>query len=320
MKRALGLCLGIAAGLLAGASPAPGRGRLPAVAALSGDAPRRPPTIEVEQQHADDRRGRRRAAPRACRPGRARAARHHRRSARRRAAAWRSRSGDEGYLVRSAEIGGQPTVVVTAEGERGLLYGAFALLRASRHAAARPRTIDLAVRARASSCACSTTGTISTASSSAATPAARSGTGGRCPTTSTRATPTTPAPTPRSASTARCVNNVNAKADSLTAAYIAKAAALADVFRPYGIRVYLSRPLLARRATSAGCDRRPARPGGARLVGGQGRRDLPRDPRLRRVPGQGQLRRPAGPAGLRPHPRRRRQHARRARSRRTAAW
>ncbi|CAN5266945.1 alpha-glucuronidase family glycosyl hydrolase [soil metagenome] len=36
------------------------------------------------------------------------------------------------------------------------------------------------------------------------------------------------------------LNNVNAKADSLTAPYIAKAAALAAVFRPYGIKVYLS--------------------------------------------------------------------------------
>ncbi|WP_319024655.1 alpha-glucuronidase family glycosyl hydrolase [Microbulbifer hainanensis] len=36
------------------------------------------------------------------------------------------------------------------------------------------------------------------------------------------------------------LNNVNAKSDSLTPRYIAKAAALADVFRPYGIRVYLS--------------------------------------------------------------------------------
>lgn len=36
------------------------------------------------------------------------------------------------------------------------------------------------------------------------------------------------------------VNNVNAKAISLTAPYIAKTAALADVFRPYGIKVYLS--------------------------------------------------------------------------------
>lgn len=36
------------------------------------------------------------------------------------------------------------------------------------------------------------------------------------------------------------LNNVNAKAESLSAPYIAKAAALADVFRPWGIRVYLS--------------------------------------------------------------------------------
>jgi alpha-glucuronidase len=36
------------------------------------------------------------------------------------------------------------------------------------------------------------------------------------------------------------LNNVNAKAESLTAPFLAKAAALADVFRPYGIRVYLS--------------------------------------------------------------------------------
>ncbi|MBH1998669.1 MAG: alpha-glucuronidase [Sphingomonadaceae bacterium] len=36
------------------------------------------------------------------------------------------------------------------------------------------------------------------------------------------------------------LNNVNAKSDSLTAPYIAKAAALADIFRPYGIKVYLS--------------------------------------------------------------------------------
>ena len=36
------------------------------------------------------------------------------------------------------------------------------------------------------------------------------------------------------------LNNVNANALSLTAPYIAKAAALADIFRPYGIKVYLS--------------------------------------------------------------------------------
>ncbi|MBI5032928.1 MAG: alpha-glucuronidase [Chloroflexi bacterium] len=37
-----------------------------------------------------------------------------------------------------------------------------------------------------------------------------------------------------------CLNNVNANAQSLTTEYLEKTAALADVFRPYGIRVYLS--------------------------------------------------------------------------------
>ena len=36
------------------------------------------------------------------------------------------------------------------------------------------------------------------------------------------------------------LNNVNAKADSLTAPYLQKAEAIAKVFRPYGIKVYLS--------------------------------------------------------------------------------
>lgn len=37
-----------------------------------------------------------------------------------------------------------------------------------------------------------------------------------------------------------CLNNVNAKAQSLTPAYLEKTAALADLFRPYGLKVYLA--------------------------------------------------------------------------------
>jgi alpha-glucuronidase len=37
-----------------------------------------------------------------------------------------------------------------------------------------------------------------------------------------------------------CLNNVNSQAQSLTTEYLIKTAALADVFRPYGIRVYLA--------------------------------------------------------------------------------
>ncbi len=58
-------------------------------------------------------------------------------------------------------------------------------------------------------------------------------------------------------------------------------------------------------------DRRPARPRGGRVVDAQGRRDLPLHPGLRRLPGEGQLRGPAGAAGLQAQPRRRRQRARR---------
>ncbi len=55
-------------------------------------------------------------------------------------------------------------------------------------------------------------------------------------------------------------------------------------------------------------NRRPPRSRGARLVGGQGRRDLRRDPRFRRFPGQGQQRGPARTSGLWPHPCRGREH------------
>ncbi|MBB3694296.1 alpha-glucuronidase family glycosyl hydrolase, partial [Sphingomonas sp. BK580] len=37
--------------------------------------------------------------------------------------------GDEGYLVRRVRLGGRDTLLVTGNGERGLLYGSFALLR-----------------------------------------------------------------------------------------------------------------------------------------------------------------------------------------------
>ena len=37
--------------------------------------------------------------------------------------------GDEGYILKSAAIGGHPTTIITANTERGLLYGAFALIK-----------------------------------------------------------------------------------------------------------------------------------------------------------------------------------------------
>ncbi len=127
---------------------------------------------------------------------------------------------------------------------------------------------------RASSFACSTTGTISIAPSSADTPASRSGSGRSCPTRCRRATATTRARTRRSASTARSLTNVNANAKVLTPEYL-------DEGRGARRRVSsvrhsrLSHGALQRadrdRRTQDG---RSARPGRARVVEGEGRRDL----------------------------------------------
>ena len=67
------------------------------------------------------------------------------------------------------------------------------------------------------------------------------------------------------------LTNVNANATSLTPAYLAKAAALAGVFRPYGVRVYLTARFSAPIELGGLEDRGSARSGGARLVEGEGR-------------------------------------------------
>ena len=105
------------------------------------------------------------------------------------------------------------------------------------------------------------------------------------------------------------LTNVNANATSLTPAYLEKAAALAGVFRPYGVRVYLTARFSAPIELGGLKTADPLDPAVRAWWKDEGRRDLPLHPRFRRLPGQGELGRPAGTAGLRPHPRRRRQHA-----------
>ena len=94
------------------------------------------------------------------------------------------------------------------------------------------------------------------------------------------------------------LTNVNANAISLTAAVHREGGGaggrLPPLRHPGLSDGALQRADRDRRAE----DRRSARSGGARLVEGQGRRDLPLHSRFRRLPGQGELRRPAGPAGL----------------------
>jgi alpha-glucuronidase len=96
------------------------------------------------------------------------------------------------------------------------------------------------------------------------------------------------------------LNNVNANADVLPR--------MAGEGEGAGGRVpalwhqgLSERALLGADRAGRAQDRRSARPAGRRLVEGQGRRDLPRHPRFRRLPGQGQFGGPARPRRLQAH-------------------
>lgn len=146
--------------------------------------------------------------------------------------------GDEGYLVRNVTLNGQRVVVVAGNSDRGALYGAFALIRylatGGKADALNLRSAPK-VKLRVLNHWDNLDGSI------------ERGYAGQ----SLWDWWTLPDfKDPRYTDYARAnasigingtvLNNVNAKADSLTAPYIAKAAALADVFRPWGIKVYLS--------------------------------------------------------------------------------
>ncbi len=146
--------------------------------------------------------------------------------------------GREGYALRSLKLQGRPVTLIAANTDLGLLYGSFAWLRAASTAA------DLAALNQRSSPKLglrllnhwdNLDRTVERGYAGASIwdwwklPDIRDA---------------------RYVDYARAnaslgingtvLNNVNAKADSLTAPFLAKAAALADVFRPYGIKVYLS--------------------------------------------------------------------------------
>lgn len=148
-----------------------------------------------------------------------------------------ARLGSEGYLIRSARIGGYPVTVIAANSDSGVLYGSFALLR--RMQTRQPIT----------------------ALSSADTPhyalrmlnhwdnldrTVERGYAGA----SLWNWDTLPRIEQRYIDYARAnasmginatvLTNVNANAQVLTPPYLRKVAALADAFRPYGIRIYLT--------------------------------------------------------------------------------
>ncbi|MFK3890567.1 alpha-glucuronidase family glycosyl hydrolase [Sphingomonas sp. NPDC079357] len=146
--------------------------------------------------------------------------------------------GDEGYLVRRVTLDGTPTLLVAGNTDRGALYGAFALLR---HLATGGTAANVAltsapkVKLRVLNHWDNLDGTVE-----------RGYAGVSLWDWWTLPDFTDPRYTDYARANASIgingtvLNNVNAKADSLTPRYIAKAAALADVFRPWGIKVYLS--------------------------------------------------------------------------------
>jgi len=146
--------------------------------------------------------------------------------------------GAEGYLLRSVRLQGQQVTVIAANTEIGLLYGSFAWLRAAQTG------VDLAhldqqsaprIERRLLNHWDNLDRTVERGYAGSSLwdwwrlPELRD---------------------PRYVAYARAnaslglngtvLNNVNAKAESLTRPYLLKAAALADTFRPYGLRVYLS--------------------------------------------------------------------------------
>jgi alpha-glucuronidase len=146
--------------------------------------------------------------------------------------------GPDGFVIRSAHVGGRRATVIASQGATGVLYGAFHFLRLAGTGA---RMDGLQVRERPRIALRMLDHWDNLDGSIERGYAGRSlwkweELPGRVD--------------PRIADYARAnaslginatvLNNVNAKADSLTAPYLKKAAAIADVLRPYGIRVFLS--------------------------------------------------------------------------------
>ena len=148
------------------------------------------------------------------------------------------RVGDEGFVIRSAKVAGKRATVIAANTDVGVLYGVFRLLQllqTGRPIGEVSRVEAPRVRHRVLDHWDNLSRTVERGYAGFSLwdwhklPDYRS---------------------PRYTDYARAnasigvngtvLTNVNANATSLTAEYLAKARALADVFRPYGIRVYLT--------------------------------------------------------------------------------
>lgn len=159
-----------------------------------------------------------------------------------------ARAGDEGYIIRSMPVNGRPATVIASATEVGALYGAYHFLRL----VATMQPIDTlalaespAMKIRMANHWDNVNGTIERGY------AGRSLTFSADPATGTPAW-NTPGwrPNPRFIDYARataslgmngvCLNNVNASPTTLSTESLRQVAMIADILRPYGIKVYLS--------------------------------------------------------------------------------
>jgi alpha-glucuronidase len=149
-----------------------------------------------------------------------------------------ARMGPEGYVIRNARVANHPAIVIASDGEIGALYGAFHLLRLMQTTqsldrldfAERPKvqlrllnhwdnlngTIERGYAGRSLWQWDDLPGTISPRYVDYARANASIGVNGAV------------------------INNVNADARIMSEEYLAKVAALAHVWRPFGVRMYLS--------------------------------------------------------------------------------
>lgn len=146
--------------------------------------------------------------------------------------------GDEGYLIRSARVNGRKIIVIAANSDVGVLYGAFAFLRLIE--TRRPlENLDIASAPRLKHRVLDHWDNLD-----------RTIERGYAGFSIWDWQKLPDYLDPRYTDYARAdasigingavLNNVSAQADILTPLYIAKITALANVFRPYGIKVYLS--------------------------------------------------------------------------------
>ena len=204
--------------------------------------------------------------------------------------------GDEGYLIRTSRVGGTRVTVIAANSDIGVLYGAFALLRLIQTRQPLDQ-LDIAdapkVKLRMLDHWDNLDRHVERGYAGLSLWDWQKLPGWKDP----RYTDYARADASIGINGA-VLNNVNARRGHPDAAMLEKVAALADVFRPYGIRVYLSARFSAPIEIGGLKTADPLDPEVRAWWKAKADEIYRLDSRFRRLPGQGQFRRPAGAAGL----------------------